>query len=102
MIRRLRIASQTVFLIVFLYLLTRTQYAGVDEIRLPVRILLEIDPLDAYSYLHIGRAYADIGGKENKEKAQRYYDLAREIDPYDDNLEDLLLFQSKKTQREFR
>ncbi len=44
-IRRLRIASQTVFLIAFLYLLTRTQYAGVDEIRLPVKILLEIDPL---------------------------------------------------------
>jgi len=50
-IRRLRIASQTVFLIVFLYLLTRTQYAGVDEIRLPVRILLEIDPLEFLSTL---------------------------------------------------
>ncbi|MBN2490863.1 MAG: tetratricopeptide repeat protein [Planctomycetes bacterium] len=63
---------------------------------------LEIDPLDAYSYLYIGRAYADMGGKDNKEKAKRYYDLAREIDPYDDNLEDLLLYESKKTQREFR
>jgi polyferredoxin/formate hydrogenlyase subunit 6/NADH:ubiquinone oxidoreductase subunit I len=48
-IRRLRIASQTIFLIAFLYLLTRTQYAGVDEIRLPVKILLEIDPLEFLS-----------------------------------------------------
>jgi hypothetical protein len=33
--------------------------------------------------------------KENKEKAQRCFDLAREIDPYDDNLEDQILFQTK-------
>jgi polyferredoxin len=50
-IRRLRIASQTLFLIAFLYLLTRTQYAGVDEIRMPVKVLLEVDPLEFLSTL---------------------------------------------------
>jgi MauM/NapG family ferredoxin protein len=51
MIRRLRILSQTVFFLVFLYLLARTQYSGADELRLPVKILLEIDPLHFLSTL---------------------------------------------------
>lgn len=49
MVRRLRIASQTLFLLLFLYLLTRTQYSGSEEIRLPVKIFLEIDPLHLLS-----------------------------------------------------
>ena len=51
MIRRFRIASQTIFFVLFLYLLTRTQYSGADEIRLPVKVLLEIDPLHFLSTL---------------------------------------------------
>ncbi|MCK4304333.1 MAG: 4Fe-4S binding protein [Candidatus Eisenbacteria sp.] len=51
MIRRLRIASQTIFFLLFLYLLVRTQYSGSDEIQLPVKILLEIDPLHLLSTL---------------------------------------------------
>jgi polyferredoxin len=50
-IRRLRIISQTVFFLFFLYLLTRTQYSGEDEITLPVKLLLEIDPLHFLSTL---------------------------------------------------
>ena len=45
MTRRLRILSQTVFFLLFLVLLARTQYSGSDEIALPVKVLLEIDPL---------------------------------------------------------
>jgi tetratricopeptide (TPR) repeat protein len=48
---------------------------------------LEIDPLDAYSYIYMGRAYQALGGKENRTKAERYVRLAHEIDPYDDELE---------------
>lgn len=51
MIRRLRIISQIVFFALFLYLLARTQYNGTDEIGLPVKILLEIDPLHFFSTL---------------------------------------------------
>ncbi len=49
MIRKLRIASQGLFLFLFLYLLARTQYPGTDEIRLPVKIFVEADPLAGLS-----------------------------------------------------
>jgi MauM/NapG family ferredoxin protein len=45
MIRRLRIASQIVFFLIFLLLLVQTQYRGTDDVGLPVKLLLEIDPL---------------------------------------------------------
>ena len=54
MIRRWRIASQTVFFLVFLFLLTRTQYNGSDQIDLPVKWLLQIDPLALLSTLLAG------------------------------------------------
>ena len=57
---------------------------------------LEIDPLDAYSYLYIGLSYRDLGGKDNQKKAEHYMNLAREVDPYDDNLEDLAQLQSRR------
>jgi polyferredoxin len=44
MVRRLRIATQTLFFLVFLFLLVRTQYAGTDTLGLPVKVFLEIDP----------------------------------------------------------
>ncbi len=47
MIRRLRIISQLLFFVGFVYLLCRTQYTGDDTISLPVRLLIEIDPLAA-------------------------------------------------------
>ncbi len=43
--RRLRIVSQTIFFLLFLYLLARTQYSGEDQISLPVKLFLEVDPL---------------------------------------------------------
>ncbi len=45
MVRRLRILSQTIFFVAFLLLLVRTQYGGTDDLGLPVKIYLEIDPL---------------------------------------------------------
>jgi len=51
MIRRLRVLSQTFFFLLFLFLLVRTQYGGTDEIGLPVKVLLEIDPLHLLSTL---------------------------------------------------
>jgi polyferredoxin/ferredoxin len=45
MLRRIRIISQAVFFLAFLFLLVRTQYNGSDELALPVKLLLEIDPL---------------------------------------------------------
>ncbi len=51
MIRKLRIGSQTLFFLVFFYLLMRTQYNGSDEIGLPVKVFLEIDPLAFLSTL---------------------------------------------------
>ncbi len=43
-VRRL---SQVVFILVFFYLLVRTQYHGQDEIAYPVKLFLDIDPLFA-------------------------------------------------------
>jgi len=45
MIRRIRIISQVFFLVLFLVLLVLTNYRGADQIRYPVRIFLEFDPL---------------------------------------------------------
>lgn len=45
MARRWRMVSQIVFFLLFIYLLTRTQYSGEETIRLPVKVLLELDPL---------------------------------------------------------
>lgn len=45
MLRKLRLTSQIFFLTLFLVLLVLTSYRGVDEIRYPVRIFLEFDPL---------------------------------------------------------
>jgi polyferredoxin len=44
-LRRVRILSQAVCFLAFLYLLARTQYSGADQISLPVKLLLELDPL---------------------------------------------------------
>ncbi|MBM3317186.1 MAG: 4Fe-4S binding protein [Candidatus Eisenbacteria bacterium] len=51
MTRRLRILSQTLFFTLFLALLTQTQYQGRDELGLPVKLWLEIDPLHFLSTL---------------------------------------------------
>jgi polyferredoxin/ferredoxin len=56
MIRRLRIVSQTLVFLVFLFLLARTQYAGTDTLRLPVRVFLEVDPLHLLTTLLATRA----------------------------------------------
>ncbi|UCD70695.1 MAG: 4Fe-4S binding protein [Syntrophobacterales bacterium] len=45
MVRKFRLISQVFFLILFLVLLILTSYRGSDEIRYPVRIFLEFDPL---------------------------------------------------------
>ncbi len=45
MLRKFRLISQLFFLILFLVLLILTSYRGTDEIRYPVRIFLEFDPL---------------------------------------------------------
>lgn len=45
MARRWRMISQIIFFLLFIYLLTRTQYTGEETIALPVKVLLEIDPL---------------------------------------------------------
>ncbi len=44
-LRRARIISQTVFLVLFFFLLARTEYHGRDTIGYPVKIFLELDPL---------------------------------------------------------
>lgn len=43
----LRRVSQVVFILLFFFLLTRTQYSGRDEISYPVKIFLDLDPLFA-------------------------------------------------------
>jgi ferredoxin len=43
--RRLRLASQIIFIAVFVILLVQTEYKGQDTLGQPVRIFLEIDPL---------------------------------------------------------
>ena len=60
MIRRWRVVSQTVFFLLFLFLLMRTQYAGSDELRMPVKTLLEIDPLHFLTTLLATRAVAGL------------------------------------------
>jgi polyferredoxin/ferredoxin len=45
MLRRIRLLSQIFFLTVFFILLALTNYRGSDQIRYPVRIFLEFDPL---------------------------------------------------------
>jgi len=45
MLRKLRLISQVLFFFLFLVLLVLTSYRGSDEIRYPVRIFLEFDPL---------------------------------------------------------
>ena len=45
MLRKLRLTSQVSFLALFVVLLILTSYRGSDEIRYPVRIFLEFDPL---------------------------------------------------------
>ncbi len=45
MLRKFRLTSQIFFLILFLVLLILTSYRGLDEIRYPVRVFLEFDPL---------------------------------------------------------
>jgi MauM/NapG family ferredoxin protein len=44
-LKRARITSQTVFLILFLFLLSQTDYHGRDIIAYPVKVFLELDPL---------------------------------------------------------
>ncbi len=43
--KRSRIAAQTVFLLVFVWLFTRTGYRGEDAVAYPVKVFLELDPL---------------------------------------------------------
>jgi polyferredoxin len=45
MLRKLRLISQVFFLSLFFVLLVLTSYRGTDEIRYPVRVFLEFDPL---------------------------------------------------------
>ena len=44
-LKRARIISQAVFLILFLFLLSQTEYHGRDVIAYPVKVFLELDPL---------------------------------------------------------
>lgn len=48
---RYRIISQVLFLTIFVLLFLLTNYRGFDEIRYPVRIFLEFDPLIAFTTL---------------------------------------------------
>jgi polyferredoxin len=45
MLRRLRIASQALFLLLFLFLFLQTESKGMDELGYPVRLFLDFDPL---------------------------------------------------------
>ena len=47
MMRTLRRISQTVFFLLFLFLLVMTEYRGVDSIPYPVKIFFDLDPLAA-------------------------------------------------------
>jgi polyferredoxin len=47
--RTARRISQTLFFILFLFLLVMTEYKGIDEIKYPVKIFFDIDPLVAAS-----------------------------------------------------
>ena len=49
--RNLRRTSQGLFLLLFLFLAFATRYAGTDEIRYPVKVFLDFDPLIALSTL---------------------------------------------------
>ncbi len=60
MIRRLRIVSQTLCFVVFLFLLVQTQYHGTDEVGRPVKLLLEIDPLHLLTTLLATGAIAGL------------------------------------------
>jgi MauM/NapG family ferredoxin protein len=44
-LKRARIVSQSVFFVLFVFLLSRTEYHGRDVIAYPVKIFLELDPL---------------------------------------------------------
>jgi ferredoxin len=48
-VRKARIITQTLFLAAFLALLVDTRYAGVDHLRFPVKVFLELDPLTGLS-----------------------------------------------------
>ena len=43
--RKARIITQIFFLAAFLFLLIDTRYTGVDHLRFPVKVFLELDPL---------------------------------------------------------
>lgn len=45
MVKRLRIASQGLFLLIFLFLFFQTESKGLDELGYPVRLFLDFDPL---------------------------------------------------------
>jgi len=47
--RNARRISQTVFFVLFLFLLVMTEYKGTDTIAYPVKIFFDIDPLVAIS-----------------------------------------------------
>ncbi len=44
-LKRTRILSQTVFFLLFLLLIMRTEYHGQEELAYPVKVFLELDPL---------------------------------------------------------
>ncbi len=48
-LKRARIVSQTLFLVLFFFLLSRTEYHGQDVIAYPVKVFLELDPLILFS-----------------------------------------------------
>ncbi len=54
---------------------------------------IEIDPLDPYAYMYTGLAYKDMGG--NKKESERFQRLAMEIDPDNDDLEDLAVLKKR-------
>ena len=49
--RNLRRLSQTLFLLLFLFLVFATRYGGTDQIRYPVKVFLDFDPLILLSTL---------------------------------------------------
>ncbi len=77
------------------YLYGKTLYTK-DKNEKAVEMLkkaIEIDPLDAWSYMYAGRAYHDMGG--HRETSERYQRLALEIDPEDEDLRDLATLKKR-------
>jgi len=57
MIRKIRIATQGIFLLAFLWLFLQTETKGADELGYPVKIFLDADPLIFLTTLFAGRTW---------------------------------------------